>query len=158
MSWTEKELNNDLRAVAAADAGRSAGGRVEAAVLAAYRRDRAAALWRRRAPLAIAASLLVAFGWWMGRTAPAPDFVRQGTIADQFIALPQAAGLPPVETVAVMRVEVPRATLAGYGVPVAPENSADRVQIDLLLGADGLARAFRPVVHEGNFNSQRKVQ
>lgn len=158
MSWTEKELRDDLRAVAAEDCSRTAPEHVETGVLEAYRRERARAAWRKRLPLAIAASLLVAFGWWMGRTASAPEAARQSQVPDQFIALPQAAVLPPVETVAVMRVEVPRATLASYGVPVALENSADRVQIDLLLGADGLARAFRPVRLEGNSISQRKVQ
>ncbi|MCU0247100.1 MAG: hypothetical protein MUC42_11030 [Bryobacter sp.] len=155
MSWTERELRDDLRELAAADDGRGASGRVEAAVLAAYRRERGAAVWRRRWPLAIAASLLIAFGWWMGRTASAPTLARQ---EPQFIALPQAASLPPVDTVAVMRVEVPRATLASYGVPVAQENSGDRVQIDLLLGEDGLARAFRPVRLGENSISKRKVQ
>jgi hypothetical protein len=43
----------------------------------------------------------------------------------------------------VMRVELPRSTLAGFGLPVNMERVNERVKADVLVGPDGQARAIR---------------
>jgi hypothetical protein len=43
----------------------------------------------------------------------------------------------------VMRVELPRSTLAGFGLPVNMERANERVKADVLVGPDGQARAIR---------------
>jgi hypothetical protein len=43
----------------------------------------------------------------------------------------------------VMRVELPRSTLAGFGFPVNMERANERVKADVLVGPDGQARAIR---------------
>jgi hypothetical protein len=45
----------------------------------------------------------------------------------------------------VWRVEMPRGALQSVGMPVAEESRAGRVQVDILLGEDGIARAIRLV-------------
>jgi hypothetical protein len=42
-----------------------------------------------------------------------------------------------------MRVELPRSTLAGFGLPVNMERVNERVKADVLVGPDGQARAIR---------------
>ena len=68
------------------------------------------------------------------------------TIADEdggFILLPNAERISPNEEVDVVRVEVPRSAFAALGLLVSDEESAETVQADVALGADGLARAVR---------------
>jgi hypothetical protein len=43
----------------------------------------------------------------------------------------------------IMRVELPRSTLAGFGLPVNMERVNERVKADVLVGPDGQARAIR---------------
>jgi hypothetical protein len=43
----------------------------------------------------------------------------------------------------VMRVELPRSALAGFGLPVNMERVNERVKADVLVGPDGQARAIR---------------
>ncbi|HJZ83258.1 MAG TPA: hypothetical protein VKD91_23015 [Pyrinomonadaceae bacterium] len=43
----------------------------------------------------------------------------------------------------VVRVELPRSAMAGFGLPVNMDRTDQRVKADVLLSADGLARAIR---------------
>ena len=43
----------------------------------------------------------------------------------------------------VVRVEVPRSAMEAVGIAVSPERAAERVQADVMMGSDGLARAVR---------------
>lgn len=43
----------------------------------------------------------------------------------------------------VVRVELPRSAMASFGLPVNMDRADQRVKADVLLGADGLARAIR---------------
>jgi hypothetical protein len=43
----------------------------------------------------------------------------------------------------MVRVELPRSAMANFGLPVNVDRSDQRVKADVLLGADGLARAIR---------------
>lgn len=43
----------------------------------------------------------------------------------------------------VVRVRMPRATLASFGLPVNAERANELIKADILIGDDGLARAIR---------------
>ena len=43
----------------------------------------------------------------------------------------------------IVRVELPRTTMANFGLPVNMERSDERIKADVLLGVDGLAHAIR---------------
>ena len=69
-----------------------------------------------------------------------------------FVELPGSANLPAFESGEIVRLEVPVASLAAYGVDIS--SGADRpVEADILIGQDGFARAIRLVT-----NSARSVQ
>lgn len=51
--------------------------------------------------------------------------------------------LAPVESGHLVRVEMPRAALARFGLPVNAERAYERVKADVLVGDDGIARAIR---------------
>ena len=60
-----------------------------------------------------------------------------------FYALPSASELPPVENAMVVRVQLPMSSLRSMGLSVSEESSAERIQADVLVGQDGLARGVR---------------
>jgi hypothetical protein len=62
---------------------------------------------------------------------------------DDFIPLPNAEEIAPNEEVDVVRVEVPRSAMLTVGLPVNEEQASERVEADVVLGADGTARAVR---------------
>jgi len=43
----------------------------------------------------------------------------------------------------IVRVEVPRATLANFGIPVNMDRYNERVRADILVAVDGTPRAIR---------------
>jgi hypothetical protein len=57
--------------------------------------------------------------------------------------LQDAANLPPFEYGSVLRVELPRSALRAVGLPVNENRLSERIDADVLLGQDGLARAVR---------------
>jgi hypothetical protein len=61
----------------------------------------------------------------------------------KFISLPNGDRLPPDGRVNLVRVEVPRSAMIALGYSVEAERAAERVQADVVLGSDGLARAVR---------------
>jgi hypothetical protein len=61
----------------------------------------------------------------------------------QFVALPYSDERLPISQAAVVRVELPRSAMRLVGIAVEPERREDRVRADVILGADGLARAIR---------------
>ncbi len=65
-----------------------------------------------------------------------------------FVQLPYAEDLRPEETTEIMRVQLPRDSLAVLGLPVSGEQMiverpGDSVDADVLIGMDGTARAIR---------------
>jgi hypothetical protein len=60
-----------------------------------------------------------------------------------FIPLPNAQQVGENEDVDVVRVEVPRSAMLTVGLPVSSERVSELVEADVMLGADGLARAVR---------------
>jgi hypothetical protein len=74
-----------------------------------------------------------------GGTADAVSFVRL-PYSDDFVALDGGA---------IVRVELPRATLASFGLPVAEIGDAQRILADLVVSPDGTPQAIR-LVSEAN--------
>ena len=68
-----------------------------------------------------------------------------------FIPLPNAARLAENDEVNLVRVEVPRSAMIALGIEVNPEQAAELVQADVMLGPDGIARAVRFVESESLF-------
>jgi hypothetical protein len=64
-------------------------------------------------------------------------------IVTDFFPLGGASALTAIEGGHVVRVEVPRAALASFGLPLNAESTAGRVKADVVIGDDGIARAIR---------------
>jgi hypothetical protein len=62
-------------------------------------------------------------------------------IATEFFPLMDTP--PPFERGELVRVIVPASTMRTVGLPIAPERWNDRVQADVLVGEEGMARAIR---------------
>jgi len=60
-----------------------------------------------------------------------------------FYPLPSASELPPAENAMVVRVQLPMSSLRLMGLLVSEESSAERIEADVLVGQDGLARGVR---------------
>jgi hypothetical protein len=67
----------------------------------------------------------------------------QREIATDFIPLVYGDTLAAEEAHQVVRVRLSRAALVSFGLPVQEEQAASRVQADVVLGGDGMARAIR---------------
>jgi hypothetical protein len=71
------------------------------------------------------------------RTEPRSDF-------EGFIPLPNSAGIATEEEeVNLVRVEVPRSAMIALGLEVNTDRAGELVEADVMLGADGIARAVR---------------
>ncbi len=68
--------------------------------------------------------------------------------AANFVALPYADDPSALDDGAVVRVEMPRAALASFGLPVAAMESDGTVRADLIVSADGTPQAIRLVSQE----------
>jgi hypothetical protein len=60
-----------------------------------------------------------------------------------FIPLPNAEALGPNEEVNLVRIETPRSMMIALGFTVSAEQAGEPVEADVMLGADGVARAIR---------------
>jgi hypothetical protein len=61
----------------------------------------------------------------------------------EFVALPYGDDSLVEESATIVRIELPRSALRLAGFNVAQERANDRIQADVVLGADGLAHAVR---------------
>jgi hypothetical protein len=62
---------------------------------------------------------------------------------DDFISMPNAARIEPNEDLNLVRVEVPRSAMIALGYAVSEDRASEPVEAEVVLGADGLARAVR---------------
>jgi hypothetical protein len=162
-------LAGALLALAAESRGAEAPARLEARLVAAFRAHHGrpalpkqplwsqAALWASAAATVVLALFLV-----NGHQPQAPRphlqntmelaalqdaaVIDENTLDDRtagFIPLPNAASLAPNEEVNLVRVDVPRSAMMAVGLVVSEERALERVQADVMLGADGLPRAVR---------------
>lgn len=77
-------------------------------------------------------------------TASATAKPNEAESVTEFISLvADAPAAPPLESGQLVRVQVPRAALASLGLPLNAERGNEPIKADVLLGADGLARAIR---------------
>jgi hypothetical protein len=150
MNADERDLLEGLRALSS-DGPRQAPANVEDRLLTEFRRRsrlRRARVWISAASVgAIAATIAVLL--WIGPLVPkhaasladAPAITEETTAG--FYPLPDAEALPPVESAMVVRVQMPMASLAMIGFPINQDRASDRVEAEVLLGQDGLARGVR---------------
>jgi hypothetical protein len=64
-------------------------------------------------------------------------------VATEFMPLGYVTAANFQEGGQIVRVELPRAALANFGIPMNMDRYKERVKADVLLGADGLAHAIR---------------
>jgi hypothetical protein len=64
-------------------------------------------------------------------------------VATQFIALSYVAPANLQDGGQIVRVELPRSAMASFGLPVNMDRFGERVKADVLVSADGFARAIR---------------
>jgi len=154
---TSRALDEALRAIAEQDARLGASPQVETQVMAAF--DALAAARRRRAraivavlgsAAAVAAAIfaLQGGGLKLDRAQPQTADVRRQTPPREVTTafLPLTYSGVPIADGHVVRMEVPRASLASFGLLPAEAADSSRggtVIADVIVGDDGLARAVR---------------
>jgi hypothetical protein len=77
------------------------------------------------------------------RTLPARDVRLEPP--GEFVSVPGAAGLPPMESGTLVRMDLPVAELPSLGVTPPVGRAAATVTADLIVAQDGLPRAVRVV-------------
>ena len=142
----DRTLNDALRALAEESSARRAPERIETALLTEFRRRRAQRQ-TRWASLAAAAVLLLAVSLATLRpgrppAAPPPQAAEQ-RVFTEFIPVVYGQPFHPEEGGRIVRVRMPRTTLASFGLPVNQDRLDERIQADILLGEDNLVRAVR---------------
>jgi hypothetical protein len=60
-----------------------------------------------------------------------------------FQRIPYSADLAPNERAEVLRVEMPVSAFAAAGIQIATADTGATARADLIVGEDGMARAFR---------------
>ncbi len=164
-------MDEQLREWAKEERQRMAPAGLETALLGKLRRRR----WERRmwwsAPLAAAAALLIL---WRPVTVPPPviapvpemvaavvvpvaPVVKKAAVVKPrvvtpkrvapapFVAVGAWQAVEPIERGSIVRAQVPRATLASYGMPVGRGRWSEPAPVELLLGEDGTVRGMRLV-------------
>jgi hypothetical protein len=141
-----RSLDDALRAMAEDDGRLGASAAVEERLLTEVRAIAAAR--RRRAAMAacaVAAAVMLALWMTAQRFVPArPNAVQVAEVTTEFMPLDYSS--VPSTNLQVVRLAVPRAALASFGL--GPLEAMDRtagetVLADVLVGDDGLARAVR---------------
>ena len=74
---------------------------------------------------------------------------RTREVATEFVPVGYGSALDLQDGGQLVRVELPRSALARFGLPMNMDRADERIKADVLVGADGLARAIR-FVSEGN--------
>jgi hypothetical protein len=78
------------------------------------------------------------------RPAPPPVQVDDAPeVATDFFEIPYVEPLRPEQRADVFRMQVPRASMAAFGLPVTGGRLDSRVTADVLMGEDGVVRAVR---------------
>ncbi|MBM3734293.1 MAG: hypothetical protein FJW39_00775 [Acidobacteria bacterium] len=114
--------------------------RVEAAVVAAFRaRRRAGRRWIPAAALAAAAAVLLMAVWLRPER---PPFVREPAPAG-FFAITPGPLIEPWEVAPVVRVRLGRRDAERLGLPVQWHSQITAMEVDVLVGRDGVAKAVR---------------
>ena len=145
MTPTERKLNQLLRTVSETGP-QEAPAHVEKTLRAAFQQRQRTRRTTRWAAVAIAAGL---GGVALLRLTPTVSTPPAGPVAmsqqdtSEFIALADADTSTPLEHATIVRVRLPLSDFRDIGLAINEQNAAVRVQADVLLGQDGLARAVR---------------
>jgi hypothetical protein len=67
----------------------------------------------------------------------------EAEVVTQFFSLREGEDLTNLDSLQVVRVELPGSALSEVGLPFDPETAPESVKADVVLGQDGLARAIR---------------
>jgi hypothetical protein len=150
-SQQDRELSDALRALAVEEGGRRASTQIETRLRAEVRAVAVRRRLRIVASLTAAAVLAIVVAvpaWRASRRSPpaASRFALEPTaeVATAFLPLPYSG--VPTTNAQLVRLQVPRAALASFGLApietlaVPPSGT---VSADVLVGEDGLARAIR---------------
>jgi hypothetical protein len=160
---SEKTLSDVMAAAVSEDSARQAPSRVGEMLMGAFRERRIAAkrlrrTWRRRVLAGAVAAMLVLGAVVALRKTMDTRAVRMGAALlveqdDAAVAetgdevmtdfIPLVYDPAPIGRGSLVRVELPRAALSAFGLPVNEDRNEDLVQADLLLDDDGLMRAVR---------------
>lgn len=159
---SEKTLSEVMAATAAEDSARIAPRRMGDMVMDAFRERRVAAqrvrrIWVRRILAGAVAAGLVLGGIAFHRTMDtraartsallkaAQDSGDVTPAADEVMTdfIPVVEDSTPIGNGSLVRVQMPRAALNAFGLPVNEDRTEDLVQADLLLDDDGVMRAVR---------------
>ena len=138
------DFNDALRKLSEDDAKLRTSPDVEKRLLGAVRNIGRAR--RRRTWLggsAIAAVLIIGialYSWRIGNRPPATE-ESISEVATEFLPLPYSH--VPMNIGSTVRIEVPAAALASFGLAPLDFRKSGTVQADVLIGEDGLARAIR---------------
>lgn len=139
-------LDNAIRAMADDDARFGASPAIEARLLAEVRSIRVAR-HRRIAMAAYAVAAVVLLALWMSSQRFLPSRSNDAPVAEvRTDFMPLTYSSVPTTNLQMVRLAVPRAALASFGLaPLEPLDraSTDTVLADVLVGDDGLARAVR---------------
>jgi hypothetical protein len=144
-----------LDALRAATAGLQAPRGVEKELMAAFAKQHARHPWYRRlspmqwglaggsGSLAMLALVLL-----LAPRAPLPLPGHGETLLNldngaAFVALEPLDRIEQETAPRMVETEMPRSALAGFGLPVTPENAGDAVRAEMLVGADGAPLALR---------------
>ena len=60
-----------------------------------------------------------------------------------FIPLPNMERIAPNEEMNLVRVQLPRSAMISLGLAVSEDRAEEQIEADVMLGADGVARAVR---------------
>ncbi|HSJ98718.1 MAG TPA: hypothetical protein VLC53_16700 [Myxococcota bacterium] len=135
-------LRAELQSAAAPDA-------LEPALVAAFRRAHGGGAARPRLwwlpPLALAATVVTVSWMIAAPLAPQPRPAAAPVDADAgpFLALRPLERIALEPGTTVVATEFPRALLADWGLPVAPDRAGEPVRAEMLYSADGEALAVR---------------
>ena len=141
MTPSERKLNQLLRTVSETGP-QEAPTHVEQTLRLAFRQRQSKRRNTRWAAIAIAAGVSALAVVRFSPLVPAPP-VASSQDTSEFTALSGADTATPLEHATIVRVQLPLSSFRDIGLAINEQNAAERVQADVLLGQDGLARAVR---------------
>ena len=147
--WEDRRLADAIGLLREVEARIAAPRRLEAAVLAAWDRTqaerssrRAKELFRRAAAVAAALTITVSLAQ-LGQTLHRSAQTAAGAARDTRTLLVVGEPILQGEPVRLVRMRVPAATLTGLGVRASAADGSVHVDVDVIVGEDGVARAIR---------------
>jgi hypothetical protein len=156
MGSDERGLRDALQALAKAEKAQETPSRVEAEVMRQWdslhepRGTQRATGGRRYGLLAAAASLIlsVSFGaWWLARQPQRPDRHSASTAMATPSSSPSYETVvwlePDADSLQIVRLRVASATLKAQGYAISDPSGTGTVEIEMIVGLDGMARSIR---------------